>query len=113
MPSAFGTTGGGYDTKRSQAEIKNDKDWIPLVETETEVTVTKSERDDDIVSLPPPSAGRAVSSSGEKKWPDHRASSGTWNEPASWESSRAQHTRRATLERRPSAGGRWKVSMDI
>jgi len=79
--------------------------------------VTKSEDTDDVVSLPPASAKGA---GGEGKWSatgkaGNRASSGTWSEPPSWGSSRAQpqHTRRATLERRPSAGGRWKVSMDI
>jgi hypothetical protein len=125
MPSTYGTSG-AYDTKRSQVsrpEIAHDKDWIPLVETETvvesETVVAKGGghgEEDDIVSKPLP-VGVAVSSNdaNEKKWPLGGANrtSGTWNEPASWESSRAAHTRRATLERRNSAGGRWKVSMDI
>jgi hypothetical protein len=117
MPSSFGAS--GYDTKRTQpsrSEIGNDKDWIPLVET---VTVPEKSG-----ALPPAGGVEVVSSVNvdEEKvvgkaggWPlggGNRTSGGVWNEPASWESSRAPHTRRATLERRNSAGGRWKISMD-
>jgi hypothetical protein len=118
MPSSFG--GSNFDNKHSQpsrADVGNDKDWIPLVES---VTVPSSKNDS--LPSPPRSGGVEVVSSvaveEEKvKWPlgvgGGNRTSGAWNEPASWESSRAPpKTRRATLERRNSAGGRWKISMD-
>jgi hypothetical protein len=102
MPSSFGASGAFDNNKNSQpmsSGLGSDKDWIPLVET---VAVPTK----DMESFPdlPPSAKTAEM--GEIGV----ARTGTWNEPASWESSRAP--RRATLERRNSAGGRWKISMD-
>jgi hypothetical protein len=100
MPSSFGAS--GFDNKHSQpsrAELGNDKDWIPLVET---VTV-QPKSIDSFPDLPPAAKAAEMGEVGNGR-------KGTWNEPASWESSRAP--RRATLERRNSAGGRWKISMD-
>jgi hypothetical protein len=115
MPSSYGGSS-AFDNKHSQpsrAEVGNDKDWIPLVET---VTVQTKSDNNSFPSVPASAASvaAAAGSSNEKMWPlsDGDRVSGTWNEPASWESSRAP--RRATLERRTSAsaGGRWKISMD-
>ena len=100
IPSSFGASG-AFDNKHSQPTrpvVGNDKDWIPLVET-----VTVQTKSDSLPDLPPTAKTAEMGEIGV-------ARTGTWNEPASWESSRAP--RRATLERRNSAGGKWKISMD-
>lgn len=116
MPSSFG--GSGFDNKHSQpsrADVGNDKDWIPLVETVTVPSKTEA-RPAPATATGGVEVVSSVAVDEEKvKWPlgaGGNRRSGAWNEPASWESKRTPHTRRATLERRNSAGGRWKISME-